>query len=278
MKTLLSISLLTISFTVSAQTVSDLGQDGVNKEKYLKEQEQAEKRMTKTAMRAREKMYTNQSLSEYEQKAYDWYYARKANDELKLRLELERKSDSIKKRNEELKYEELVAENNRILAERENHRRENERTYYEFAPSYLENFKIKYRDYLIKCYRENKTDEYLPSRVKGEIDTEYKKTYNMDAVGFSEIFSGETIQKVLTEVQKEFESSKEYIDGENKKNARLKAGVTLLNEAQREYNYNMTHLEKYSTPELRKIYLYFKDKKSFQTEAELVRIELLRRK
>lgn len=155
---------------------------------------------------------------------------------------------------------------------------QNEKTYYDFVNSSLEKFKIKYRDYVIKCYRENRFNNYSKYDIKAEIDKEYENKYNMNALGNSEKFSVETIKEVMTVIENEFKNSKEYKDAEAKKNEKLRSFTEELNKAQKAYNYNMTHLEQYSTPKLREMYMYFKDKKAFQTEAELIRIELLRRK
>jgi len=147
-----------------------------------------------------------------------------------------------------------------------------------FAISFLENFKIKYGDYVIKCYRENKDNYLRENEIMNEFVNEYEKAFDIHASKAPVHLSNEAIREVMIEIREEFKNSKEYKEKEAIKNSRLKAGIAELNKAQKAYNYNLTHLEKFSTSELREMYMSFKDKRSFQTEAELVRIELLKRK
>jgi hypothetical protein len=272
MKKLLSITLLGLSLTMSAQTVFDLGPDGLPTKEFLVKQ-----KMNNLAIKAKERLARGKSINESQQEALAWDEARNNK----------RKSDSIKESErvlaikyaqEEEKRQE--AEKIRIIEENEKLRKENERTYYKFATSYIENYKIKYRDYVIKSYRENRNNwarKINADDISTELTNEYKKVYNTYPPNYGYDTWG-NINDAMREVEKEFENSNEYIDGKAVKESRLKAQLAELNKAQKEYNYNMTHLEKYTTPQLREMYIYFKDKKSSQMEAELVRVELLRRK
>lgn len=93
-KLLLSISLLTLSFTTSAQTVFDLGPDGLPTAKYLREQAQKEleMKMNNRTITAKERLAQGKSISKSQQEALDWTEARNNK----------RKSDSIKKIEDEL--------------------------------------------------------------------------------------------------------------------------------------------------------------------------------
>lgn len=311
MKSLLTIILLALSFTASAQTVFDLGPDGLPTAKYLREQAQKEleMKMNNRTIKAKERLAQGKSVSKSQQEALDWTEAhinkrksdsiKKIEDELainlaKAKLKLDSKISTLNRLVEEYSTiyvtsdsynynwskedeEYLTPKNKEKMASynAEISRKKDEKK--NFNISFVENFKIKYKDYVIKCYNENKDYTLYTSDIKSEYLEEYEKVlgYNY-AAGYD--YPDKNISEVMIEIKEDFKNSKEYKDGEARRNARIRNGLAELNKAQKQYNYNMTHLEKYSTPELRKMYIYFSDKKSFQTEAELVRIELLKRK
>lgn len=311
MKSLLTIILLALSFTASAQTVFDLGPDGLPTAKYLREQAQKEleMKMNNRTIKAKERLAQGKSVSKSQQEALDWTETRinkrksdsikKIEDELainlaKAKLKLDSKISTLNRLVEEYSTiyvtsdsynynwskedeEYLTPKNKEKMASynAEISRKKDEKK--NFNISFVENFKIKYKDYVIKCYNENKDYTLYTSDIKSEYLEEYEKVlgYNY-AAGYD--YPDKNISEVMIEIKEDFKNSKEYKDGEARRNARIRNGLAELNKAQKQYNYNMTHLEKYSTPELRKMYIYFSDKKSFQTEAELVRIELLKRK
>ena len=311
MKSLLTIILLALSFTASAQTVFDLGPDGLPTAKYLREQAQKEleMKMNNRTIKAKERLAQGKSVSKSQQEALDWTEAhinkrksdsiKKIEDELainlaKAKLKLDSKISTLNRLVEEYSTiyvtsdsynynwskedeEYLTPKNKEKMASynAEISRKKDEKK--NFNISFVENFKIKYKDYVIKCYNENKDYTLYTSDIKSEYLEEYEKVlgYNY-AAGYD--YPDKNISEVMIEIKEDFKNSKEYKDGEARRNARIRNGLAELNKAQKQYNYNMTHLEKYSTPELRKMYIYFSDKKSLQTEAELVRIELLKRK
>lgn len=272
MKTLLSITLLTFSLISSAQ-VGNYAPGGYYDQIEFKkkaEEDLAMKMHFKT-IKAKERLAQGKSLSKSQQEALDWTEAR----------DNEYNSAILKKKQEELAYRQAdsirVAEYKREREENANRKKQIEENYYEFGISYLENYKIKYRDHLIKCSRENIANNLYKAEIKDELDKEYEKVYGMSAP-ITDKFPNNIIRDFINENDFQFSQSKEYKDAEERKNSKLRAQLAVLNKAQKEYNYNMTHLEKYSTPQLREMYMYFSGKKSFQTEAELVRIELLKRK
>lgn len=311
MKTLLSIALLTISLTVSAQSVFDLGPDGLPTKKWLREQAERdfEMKMTARIMKAEERLAQGKSISKSQQEALDWDEARinkrksdsikKIEDKIAFNIEetkrkLERKISTLNRLVEEYgtiyvtsdsynydwtkEDEEYLTPENKVKMTSHNAKISKEKDEIKnFSISFIENFKVKYKDYVIKSYKENKGYTLYSTDIKSEYLKEYEKAlgFNYSAGNY---YPDDTIREVMKEIIEDFKNSKEYKDGEAQKDARLKAGIAELNKAQKQYNYNITHLEKYSTPDLKKMYLYFSDKKSFQTEKELVRIELLKRK
>mgnify|MGYP003610532148 CR=1 FL=1 len=312
MKILLSITLLTFSLISSAQhALGNYAPGGYYDQIELKkkaEQDLATKMYLKT-IKAKERLAHGKSLSKSEQEALDWTEAqinkrksdsiKKIDDKLAINLEkeklkLDRKISTLNRLVEEYgtiyvtsdsynydwtkedeeyltpENKEKMATYNAKIAKEKNEKKK-------FNISFVENFKIKYKDHVIKCYKENKDYILYSTDIKTEYLKEYEKAlgYNYSA-GYD--YPDENIREVMIEIIEDFKNSKEYKDGEARKDSRMREGISELNKAQKQYNYNMTHLEKYSTPELRKMYIYFSDKKSFQTEAELVRIELLKRK
>jgi hypothetical protein len=274
MKTLLSITLLFFSLISSAQhALGNYAPGGYYDQIELKkkaEQDLASKMYIKT-IQAKERLAQGKSLSKSQQEALDWTEARDNKYNLAITKQKEEQlariqADSIR-----------VAEYNRQWEENANRKKQIEENYYQFGISYLENYKTKYRDYLSKCLKENSAKNLSRDDIKDELDIEFEKAYGVSAPS-TDKFDSQTIWKVMSEVEFEFSHSKEYKDDEERKNSKLRAQLAELNKGQKEFNYNMTHLEKYTTPQLREMYIYFSDKTSFQTEAELVRIELLKRK
>lgn len=310
-KILTTIIFLILSLVVSAQAVGRYAPGGYYDQiEWKKQAEQDLKiKMTNRATKARERLSQGKSLSKSQQEALDWteeQINKRKSDSIKRiedqlaknleyeRLALQRKisilnslvedygtiyvtSDSYNynwsKEDEEYltpKNKEKMATYNAEISRKKEEKKK-------FNISFVENFKIKYKDYVIKCYNENKDYTLYSTNIRNEYLDEYEKVLGYDySAGY--YYPDQEIRKVMIEIKENFKNSKEYKEGEARRNARIRNGLAELNKAQKQYNYNITHLEKYSTPELRKMYIYFSDKKSFQKEAELVRIELLKRK
>lgn len=310
-KILTTIIFLILSLVVSAQAVGRYAPGGYYDQiEWKKQAEQDLKiKMTNRATKARERLSQGKSLSKSQQEALDWteeQINKRKSDSIKRiedqlaknleyeRLALQRKisilnslvedygtiyvtSDSYNynwsKEDEEYltpKNKEKMATYNAEISRKKEEKKK-------FNISFVENFKIKYKDYVIKCYNENKDYTLYSTDIRNEYLGEYEKVLGYDySAGY--YYPDQEIRKVMIEIKENFKNSKEYKEGEARRNARIRNGLAELNKAQKQYNYNITHLEKYSTPELRKMYIYFSDKKSFQKEAELVRIELLKRK
>lgn len=117
---------------------------------------------------------------------------------------------------------------------------------------------------------------FTQTSVKSRIHEDFRTKTGVNLYTYPII--DDNVESELNMVNEKVINSQEYKDEKVRRDLRIKNGIAELNKAEEQYNYNMTHLEKYSTPELRKMYIYFSDKKSFQTEAELIRIELLKRK
>lgn len=310
-KFLTTITLLTFSLISSAQALGAYAPGGYFDQIELKKkaQEDLEAKMYFKTIKAKERLAQGKSVSKSQQEALDWTEARinkrksdsikKIEDELainleKAKLKLDSKISTLNRLVEEYSTiyvtsdsynynwskedeEYLTPKNKEKMASynAEISRKKDEKK--NFNISFVENFKIRYKDYVIKCYNENKDYTLYSTDIKSEYLEEYEKIlgYNYSA---AYDYPDKNISEVMIEIKEDFKNSKEYKDGEARRNTRIRNGLAELNKAQKQYNYNMTHLEKYSTPELRKMYIYFSDKKSFQTEAELVRIELLKRK
>ena len=202
MKSLLTIILLALSFTASAQTVFDLGPDGLPTAKYLREQAQKEleMKMNNRTIKAKERLAQGKSVSKSQQEALDWTEAhinkrksdsiKKIEDELainlaKAKLKLDSKISTLNRLVEEYSTiyvtsdsynynwskedeEYLTPKNKEKMASynAEISRKKDEKK--NFNISFVENFKIKYKDYVIKCYNENKDYTLYTSDIKSE--------------------------------------------------------------------------------------------------------------
>ena len=178
MKTLLSITLLTFSLISSAQhALGNYAPGGYYDQIELKkkaEQDLASKMYIKT-IQAKERLAQGKSLSKSQQEALDWTEARDNKYNLAITKQKEEQlariqADSIR-----------VAEYNRQWEENANRKKQIEENYYQFGISYLENYKGKYMDHLIKCSRENITNNLSKDDIQDELDKEYEKVYGMSA-------------------------------------------------------------------------------------------------
>lgn len=166
-KILLSIALLTLSFTASAQTVFDLGPDGLPTAKFLREQAQKELelKMNNRTIKAKERLAQGKSVSKSQQEALDWTEARINK----------RKSDSIKKvedeiainlKNEKLKLDRKISTLNKLV--------EDYGTIYVSSDSYNYNWTKEDEEYLTPENKE-KMAAYDAKLAEEKVIREYEE-------------------------------------------------------------------------------------------------------